>query len=489
MIKKFTLLLLAMLCIAGTMTAKIKVLELTPDGNGIISKENFTSSSAGDIITFSHSVNDGTHFKVFYKTGEGGDWSYKKFSDVAYNSEAAGDTYTPWINYGSTYTITITVSNLEQLKNYGLWLEDYAGIDDITRSTNIEPTETVVSWSGSVALNWGNSAVDAEELGSGNMSKSKLLDVIKITYESATSGNNIWIVNRNGWAALDDSGSGQFSNVAEGNGTVEYEITNVIILEKIQQNGIVVSGVNATVTKVELLTFTDSYDAVSITIGEDEIATYSNSTKNVQISACDGVRAYYASAVSSGEVTLTEFTGCIPANTGVIVKGSQGTYTVPVGSDGWPGDVTNYLKPTGDNSQNVARSVKGTYHYIFAKDNTNGEIGFYKLAEDYSRVTTEKEGDIESGTTVYYHRLAAHKAYLETDTDYAPTDLSSSQQSVGSKALIRLSFGGGGGTTAINTALKNPIVEDGLYYTLQGVAVKNPSKGIYILNGKKVFVK
>ena len=31
--------------------------------------------------------------------------------------------------------------------------------------------------------------------------------------------------------------------------------------------------------------------------------------------------------------------------------------------------------------------------------------------------------------------------------------------------------------------------EDGDYYTLQGVKVANPSKGIYIKNGKKVVLK
>ena len=116
-------------------------------------------------------------------------------------------------------------------------------------------------------------------------------------------------------------------------------------------------------------------------------------------------------------------------------------------------------------TSSIAASVSGNYHYIFAKDNTTSEIGFYKLVDAA-------------------HTLAAHKAYLETSDDCtppAPMGLA--------RGLIRLSFGGGEGTTAINTTLKNPIVEDGLYYTLQGVAVKNPSKGIYILNGKKVFVK
>ena len=32
-------------------------------------------------------------------------------------------------------------------------------------------------------------------------------------------------------------------------------------------------------------------------------------------------------------------------------------------------------------------------------------------------------------------------------------------------------------------------LEDGVYYTLNGVRVDHPSKGVYIFNGKKVVIK
>ena len=43
------------------------------------------------------------------------------------------------------------------------------------------------------------------------------------------------------------------------------------------------------------------------------------------------------------------------------------------------------------------------------------------------------------------------------------------------------------GTTAIKSVNGNRM-EDGAYYTLNGVKVENPSKGIYIKNGKKVIL-
>ena len=43
---------------------------------------------------------------------------------------------------------------------------------------------------------------------------------------------------------------------------------------------------------------------------------------------------------------------------------------------------------------------------------------------------------------------------------------------------------------SVTTDIKEVIVkEDDCYYTLQGIKVNNPVKGIYIKNGKKIVVK
>ena len=50
-----------------------------------------------------------------------------------------------------------------------------------------------------------------------------------------------------------------------------------------------------------------------------------------------------------------------------------------------------------------------------------------------------------------------------------------------------------GETTAIDDSINSSDVirgEEGVYYTLQGVRVTTPTKGnVYILNGKKIFIK
>ena len=463
--KKFTLLILSLLLSVMGVNAKTvtTITTLTIADNGIISSDQFNSASESDVITFSHATSGGTHFKLFYKIGETDSWAYHKFTGVTYNSNSETDYYTPWINYENTYTITITSDDLANMKSHGIWLEDYATVTGVTltHSETENATSTTPVWTGSVSFddNWQTKVNNVA-----STSGAKIGDVIQVTFSNATtSGNAIWICKSNGEEAIKDDVNvtwGQTSATSE-SGTLEFEITDAVILEAVQ-SGIMLKGTKATVTAVSLLTYASSYDAVAITVGSAGIATYSNGSKNVQISACDALKAYYASAVATGAVTLTELT-CIPANQGVIIKGAEGTYTVKVGGEGWE-DLSNinYLKPSNDGTT-VAASTTGTYHYIFAKKGS-GTPAFYKL------VTAA-------------HTLAAHKAYLETSTDITPGT---------SGAPLMLDFGNG--TTAIMDVFQDEMKqqqaqEDNVYYTLQGTRVQNPTKGLYILNGKKIIVK
>ena len=52
-------------------------------------------------------------------------------------------------------------------------------------------------------------------------------------------------------------------------------------------------------------------------------------------------------------------------------------------------------------------------------------------------------------------------------------------------ATVKLSLSSG--TTAINSSNGNRS-EKGVFYTLNGVKVENPSKGLFIKNGKKIIL-
>jgi len=198
---------------------------------------------------------------------------------------------------------------------------------------------------------------------------------------------------------------------------------------------------------------------VSVTIGSDKIATFS-CDKKLDFSA-SGITPYYVSAVATGSVTLTPATNATTWDyCGYILQGQEGTYDVPVTTSATYPAATYLKEQVG--SGTVAASTKGAYHYIFAKENETEEKGFYKLTAD--------------------HTLAAHKAYLETPTDITPGS--------GSARAISLVFDGGN-ITDINTITEKKAVtkNDGITYNLNGQIVTNPSKGIYIKNGKKFVIE
>ena len=150
----------------------------------------------------------------------------------------------------------------------------------------------------------------------------------------------------------------------------------------------------------------------------------------------------------------------VPANTGLLLKSKTGaavSTSIPVIAETVAAPETNYLKPgTG---AAVAASTAGTYHYIFAKQ--NGYVGFFNLA---------------SAETV-----DVGKAYLETTTDIKPTTLG---------ARVAIVFGDDE-TTGIQE-LKDSrleVLKAGDCYNLKGQRVSQPTKGLYIVNGKKVIMK
>ena len=56
-------------------------------------------------------------------------------------------------------------------------------------------------------------------------------------------------------------------------------------------------------------------------------------------------------------------------------------------------------------------------------------------------------------------------------------------------ARISMVFADGSETTGISTAEVKPVEESNAWYTLQGIRVVQPTHGIYVRNGKKVFIK
>ena len=173
-------------------------------------------------------------------------------------------------------------------------------------------------------------------------------------------------------------------------------------------------------------------------------ATFYSEMSNYQASAGTQV---FAVKLTDTEITMIQITdGIVKSGEGVVLKNTSGSSITMTPTD--EAGTGNY----SDNSlvgTKIAISNPGNA-YVLNKGNAG--IGFYKLKD--------------TGT------IGANKAYLT--------------YSGGGDA--RESFGFGN-TTSINDVRGQKEEVRGEYYDLQGRRVSQPTRGLYIVNGKKVVIK
>lgn len=267
------------------------------------------------------------------------------------------------------------------------------------------------------------------------------------------------------------------------------------------------------------------------------IRTYSNSV--AMEPAKDNVKVYAAykygtpanpeNPKSQGKVYLRQLK-YIPANMGVVLVGE-----VPAGeySDGNKVDFylkektdefvdkyedlwtkaaqytndkwNNYLKPTvsaidklgnadTDENGNIAHRYFGLGNFHSTKyyqDNQTGKdyIGFFRLTQDgrsgankaYLSIPANKT--VDSGVGATYGYIDYNGQFLGNGTDDAPNN-----PSLAKVAIVFDDEDDGGSTTTVTEVKPNSTDADASFYTLQGVKVSGPVKGVYIHNGKK-FIK
>lgn len=181
------------------------------------------------------------------------------------------------------------------------------------------------------------------------------------------------------------------------------------------------------------------------TIPATGYATFSSSS-NVTVPA--GVKVYKARiSDDAGSIVLTEVGGeVIPANTGVVLvaKGGQDV-TLSVSADVGTADFSGNALIATSVAEYATVPSSGTY---YALSTSKAEFGV-----------------LEAGLT-----LSSNKAYLAAPASEAKT--------------LSISFEGTNGIGEAPAAT----VANGAYYTLQGLKVEKPAKGLYIHNGKKVLI-
>lgn len=196
---------------------------------------------------------------------------------------------------------------------------------------------------------------------------------------------------------------------------------------------------------------------VTISINQYGSGTYC-SEYALDFSDVEGLKAYAATGynVNTGVVTLTRVQTA-REGTGLFVKGDPGEYVVPI------------MESSDDYSLNM---LVGTLETTVV--NAVSDDGMYR---NYKY--TIKEGD---SAPLFYQfednsSLSANRAYLQIPLSW----VSSASKSI----AVRFDEGE---ATDIDE-IQGETGEESLIYDMQGRVVENPAKGIYIMDGKKVFIR
>ena len=270
------------------------------------------------------------------------------------------------------------------------------------------------------------------------------------------------------------------------------------------------------------------------------IRTYSNNVAMAPVD--DNVKVYEAykygkpenvkDPQSQGTVYLRQLK-YIPANMGVVLVGKQpaeGTFSdgdklnfslreapaeMPLEGDNYTAVWTkadeyvndewnNYLQPTvtaidklgnadTDGNGKILHRFFGLANFHstkYYKENKTGDdyIGFFRLTQNgrsgankaYLSIPANKT--VDNGVGATYGYIDFNGQFLGNETD------DPNNQSLAKVAIVFDDEDDGGSTTTVTEVKPNSTDGNASFYTLQGVKVSRPVKGVYIHNGKK-FIK
>ena len=193
---------------------------------------------------------------------------------------------------------------------------------------------------------------------------------------------------------------------------------------------------------------------VTVSVGADGLATYCPAFE-IDFSNAEKIAAYKAS-VDGRTVKLTKIDK-VAAGEGVLLRSLTGDMAE---------ETLQILETTIKSEDNA---FAGTLHDI---------IGLPEKSGNFTNFVLFKKDGVVGFYKANNTPIAAWKAYLPVEGYNA--------EAAGARGLT-LVFDDGN-TTSISE-INNATTADNAIYTLSGAHVKNPAKGLYIKNGKKVIVK
>lgn len=220
----------------------------------------------------------------------------------------------------------------------------------------------------------------------------------------------------------------------------------------------VVDGWNEFKNIVEII-IDQGQDNTIITINQFGSGTFSYNHA-LDFTTVKGIKVYAATGYNTitGTITMTRV-NTVKAGTGIFIKGEPGDYNIPV-LDYTYDNTLNMLVGTLQNTNLMPTSSDGKYANLIYALNNNGVPMFLRANDD--------------GTSY----SSANRAYLQIPVAWLSTS---------DAKEFNIRFEEEEATSIYDINIKSP--DENTIYDLQGRRIANPAKGLYILNGKKVFVR
>ena len=179
-----------------------------------------------------------------------------------------------------------------------------------------------------------------------------------------------------------------------------------------------------------------------------------------------GVEAYTAGRIEGDYLKMQAVEDVIPANTAVIIKAEEGNYSFAYSNETPDAIEDNLLR--GTLIDTYIKPAGAQTAYVLSK--VDGVVGMY-------RAKLKADGTFKNNANRVYMLLG--------DINVGEGDLDTSNPGGQLSNGYRFDFSG---TTAIES-VETESAASAVYYDLSGRRVENPAKGIYIVNGRKVFIK
>ncbi len=359
----------------------------------------------------------------------------------AYEGETVTLTWSKYIKVGeqwyvateNTFRSSSTASATEDVAYTTANIADFYEMEKLTRSGGAYVTEESESYSGGLRLRLSKGSLYYTPALAGGVY------TLSIPWENSNNNSNeVYVYTRSSEGDLSEK-LATFTTV-KGSGTFS---ATIIVPEgySIAFNGNEGSSYNNN-ARMDYMTLVAYKETKTITAAG--YATY-YSPYALDFSST-GLTAYIATYnATDKEVSFSEVTS-VPANTGILLKGAEGNYAIPV---------------VASSNTDVAGNV-----FVGVTEDTEVDAGIFVLLNGAQGVGFYKT---ENAFTV-----GANTAYISVPSGVKARFIGVEEED---------------DATAITAIEATEAVNNGVIYNLSGQRVVKPLKGIYIQNGKKILVK